>query len=606
MICRKCGKETPDALSYCMNCGVSKEEMSQTETQLEDISDILPDLGEPEQKTSVKTSSDKEKKEKKPKKPKGKNFKTAIIAVCSVVIIGGGGFGIYKLTNSIGINSNTGSKMFYDGLMLYKENDRWGYINQKGETVINPQFDIAFGFSEDLAVVGQKTDDIIKYGYIDKKGEYVIWPQFDDADHFDSGIALVEYNNYIGVIDKKGNYVINPQYKRGEFRYLGNKMFMVKEGDYCILKNEKQKPLSDIRFQKDEAIGWTDSFFNKVLQNDGYDTDLKPLSMLNKTMCYINSKGEKEFNAQFDDAMYFSEGLASVKINGKIGYIDRKGKTVINPQFEEASQFKEGLAVIKMSDKYGYIDKEGKYVINPQYESASAFDNGVSIISDGEHEGLLNKEGNIILNYSMDELQFGYDSKMILAKKDDKYGYINHEGNTVLPCEYIGATNFSSDGYAIVLDNTGKAILINQDGNQIWERSFDGLSNGFGQLYLMAIDIKKEASINAKYAYNALAEYLADQEVRGRSVEEVFESDDFLSAKSTNGLDLSTEPTNKGDKIIYSVMREKVSTGKVYVGFRKEDGTFKFFSQYKNDQFVGQYPTPFNDSATIVFGQYTD
>jgi hypothetical protein len=50
---------------------------------------------------------------------------------------------------------------------------------------------------------------------------------------------------------------------------------------------------------------------------------------------------------------------------GKWGYIDKTGKYIINPQFDEAMGFNEGLASVRIGDKWGYIDKNGKFVWNP-------------------------------------------------------------------------------------------------------------------------------------------------------------------------------------------------------------------------------------------------
>ena len=63
-----------------------------------------------------------------------------------------------------------------------KIGDKWGYVNQVGKIVIEPQFDDAYNFSKGLAAI--KISD--KWGYINHKGEIVIKPQFDDARSFSS------------------------------------------------------------------------------------------------------------------------------------------------------------------------------------------------------------------------------------------------------------------------------------------------------------------------------------------------------------------------------------------------------------------------------------
>src|SRR5665213_4292835 len=64
---------------------------------------------------------------------------------------------------------------------------RWGFVNQSGETVINPQFDRAEVFSAGLAPVKMG-----RWGYVDAAGKVVINPQFDRADVFSEGLAAVK------------------------------------------------------------------------------------------------------------------------------------------------------------------------------------------------------------------------------------------------------------------------------------------------------------------------------------------------------------------------------------------------------------------------------
>jgi hypothetical protein len=59
----------------------------------------------------------------------------------------------------------------------------------------------------------------------------------------------------------------------------------------------------------------------------------------------------------------FSEGLASVLVDGKWGYIDKTGQIEIEPQFKTAIKFGGGLALVEIDDKnWGYIDRKGIFV----------------------------------------------------------------------------------------------------------------------------------------------------------------------------------------------------------------------------------------------------
>jgi len=73
----------------------------------------------------------------------------------------------------------------------------WGFINAEGKFVIDAKFYLVnYNSFENcgLAAVSEMSDDGIKYGYINEKGEYVIKPQFDGAEEFNpDGFARVSY-----------------------------------------------------------------------------------------------------------------------------------------------------------------------------------------------------------------------------------------------------------------------------------------------------------------------------------------------------------------------------------------------------------------------------
>jgi hypothetical protein len=75
----------------------------------------------------------------------------------------------------------------------------------------------------------------------------------------------------------------------------------------------------------------------------------------------------------FEEAKWFSEGLAAVRIQGRFGYIDTRGKLVIAPQYKAAGEFRGGYAEVKINGSSGIIDRQGRVVIPAQFERILPF-----------------------------------------------------------------------------------------------------------------------------------------------------------------------------------------------------------------------------------------
>ena len=91
-------------------------------------------------------------------------------------------------------------------------NGKYGFIDENGNWVIEPQFDDAFDFSEGLAIVEVEG----KWGYIRPDGTWAIKPQFDVACDFSEGLAMVEVEGKWGYIRPDGTWAIEPQFEDAE------------------------------------------------------------------------------------------------------------------------------------------------------------------------------------------------------------------------------------------------------------------------------------------------------------------------------------------------------------------------------------------------------
>src|SRR4030095_5504900 len=98
--------------------------------------------------------------------------------------------------------------------------------------------------------------------------------------------------------------------------------------------------------------------------------------------------------AKYQNADYFREGLAPVKLNGKWGFIDKTGKEVIPLRYQDVVDFHEGFAAVKADNKWGFIDKTGKEITSIKYEGVSShFQEGFAGVILDNKWGCIEKTG---------------------------------------------------------------------------------------------------------------------------------------------------------------------------------------------------------------------
>lgn len=186
---------------------------------------------------------------------------------------------------------------------------------------------------------------------------------------------------------------------------------------------------------------------------------------------YIDAKGDRKITLEVSgsrnrdendapQAHRFTEGLGLVKSGALWGFINYKKEFVIQPQFDAARPFREGMACVVIGGKYGFVDKQGTYIINPEYDAAGDFHEGMARV------GLLERTRTV-------KRREGDDIEV----KVFKWGFLDREGNRVIPMRYDSAGDFHeglarvtvgmkhdedgqlSGGQSGFMDRTGKAVL---------------------------------------------------------------------------------------------------------------------------------------------------
>jgi hypothetical protein len=160
------------------------------------------------------------------------------------------------------------------------------------------------------------------YGYQDQNGRWVIEPQFGMAGHFSESLAPVRVNDLWGVIDENANFVVEPYYQM---------IYEFSEGLAA--------------FRLDDKYGFIDTIGRRTIDArfDDYGWQFDQGQACVGIGCLygiIDRLGKFVTIPQFQKVGLFRKDLARIQgTNEKWGFIDRKGNLVIDLQFEDAGSF---------------------------------------------------------------------------------------------------------------------------------------------------------------------------------------------------------------------------------------------------------------------------
>lgn len=297
---------------------------------------------------------------------------------------------------------------------------QYGFVDLNGKVVIEPQWDEVSGpqleeldkvagFSGGVAAV--KRDG--KWGWIDKTGRLFL-PPLAAPPNFHEGLSSFEREGKWGYMDTKGTVVIQPEWEEaGEF-----------SGGYAGVK----------RGGKWGGIDKTGRLVLPLGNYEGLFFEPQPglwRITANKKSGYMDRAGRVVVKPEWDDVLFWSEGLVMVFRKHKGGFVDKTGRVVVSPEWEATAPFLEGLAPVKRNDKWGFIDKTGKVVIELQWEDASGFHRGLAGVKRNGKWGFIDKTGKVMIEPRWDEVS-NFQQELALVREDRKFGFIDRAGRVVI------------------------------------------------------------------------------------------------------------------------------------------------------------------------------
>ena len=275
--------------------------------------------------------------------------------------------------------------------------------------------------SNESGGMGQNTQDVTKvyltpfsynkgfktvYGYIDHKGNVVIEPQFQNAQPFyENGIAEVSnLDDKYGLIDTNGNYVVKP-----EFDY-----FIHTEG--LFLGQSYEQNTTHVFDNTGKLQFSTDDYLYV------FGEGLSPSYQKG----YYNKEGELVISLNYDVLGVFYNGVALVaqEYLGPSYFIDNKGNDITDKVSSGLRMFKDDT-----TELFGYKNPNGEIVIAAEYTSAEPFINGHAIVefsesNNGAEYGVIDTKGEFVLEPVYCGIQRLSNGLVAVGEKVDSKDYI--------------------------------------------------------------------------------------------------------------------------------------------------------------------------------------
>jgi hypothetical protein len=290
----------------------------------------------------------------------------------------------------------------------------------------------------------------LKSGFIDREGRLVIRPLFDEVGFFSEGLAAARLQRFWGYIDTAGRWAIQPRFvAAGCFGQGLALVDMQGRFGYVDVKGNL------LPFSNFQAAG---EFFEG-----------RARVMVNGRWGYIDLKGNRVGTPLYEDAREFSEGLAAVRTRGQWGFVDRDGKLAIPPRFDDAFRFQDGLALVVHRNTLNFIDKTGRPLFpTPPFIQALGYYEGLAMIRarSNNRYGYIDAAGKTVIPPRFEDASFFWGG-LAPAKLNNRWGYIDKAGEVVINFQYDSAEAFIN-GLARVTVR-GREAYIDRQGNFVWK-----------------------------------------------------------------------------------------------------------------------------------------
>ncbi len=416
-----------------------------------------------------------------------------------------------KITNAI--YDEISGFTYKEGELLVKQGEYVGIINIKGNNILDVKYEKIESdgyyleetkYSKSGYIISIKTDTGYRYGHAKYDGEILLKP---------------EYTEVKRVVEKNSNSEEDIYYiasKNGQYGILKNNKEVVKH-DYQSIEYDKNNDIFILERTKEYGIA---NIEGEIVVPVEYDK-IEILGIYiyaennNETFVYLKT-GEKVEGIEntavtpISDSSYLIKSVKQEEIT-KYGLVDSLYNEIIEPKYSVFEHLVNDYYIVALTSgtKLGIIDKEEKQILEFKFDRIELLSktelvymyieetkmtyiytknmklicemqnaNHIEYINEkyikiynGIETKYFDKNGN-----EMKNAEVFSKNKLFATKQNEKWGFIDRDGNVVVEYIYEDASEFNEYGYAsIKLD--GKWGAIDESGNITTDEWFEFSDN---------------------------------------------------------------------------------------------------------------------------------
>lgn len=343
-------------------------------------------------------------------------------------------------------NYDENKNMWYeDNVLLVEKDGKYGLINLNGNKILDTVYDEIYtlkGTKNSLITVKEE-----KLGLVDNLGQEVIENKYEEIKSLgeDTKKYIVKENNKYGIYG-----ILNCKYQ--EIKPLNNNdIYCVKEANKYKVINKEEKVIFTEKFDNIETIKDNIIVYEYKDKYCAYDVEnSKKLSATYKTLKYttndlfiartnnsygiIDINNETKIKQEYANINYY-EDVNVYELEGK----DADLNTILNNNLEEITKgivnetnAKKSYIRVWTEEGYKYYETTGKEKSSQEILTQ----NNLFLSKQNDKYGFVDKDGNVVVDYIYDDAkeqnEFGY----ISVKKDGLWGSLDKKGNVICDTKY--------------------------------------------------------------------------------------------------------------------------------------------------------------------------